>query len=649
MSKDVAIHALLCNPCSLIQRILTGDEAAFAELVRQYQGAVFALAYHYVKDFQDAQEIAQDVFIKVYRNLSTLNDPLRFSNWLRKIVYNEAMMRLRTRRKSVATYPLEAESPEMISRSIQQYTDAQRRDAVMEALNDLPEDLRLLVELRYLGGYNSQEIAKLLEMKPGTVRYRLHNAIKSLKEEFQMVEKEFQSQQLPEDFAGSVLKSLGRLKGRVISIEGKPLGNIKLDLDQLLPENREGVSSKIRGIFSSNFIHVDADGTFSVDIPNWSRHRADEADTGEFHIGLYGMVGGAVRHADANVTLKIGEQANDIVLDLREKPYQLRVGVVDSEGQPVEGAKVAFHLRYPDRGGHGFIETYDGKEMHCFQTNAEGFTPMLHLSGFDYQFEITAENFKKYDWPDQYIKVPEEIPEDGILEIQLEEGGRIAGRVVDSKGAPVANAKIAIRSYKFDQKSWGSGRYINLSYTAPDDVFTDAEGRFAFTTLESVGFYSLHAYREGYGVDCLLDVPVGTDDAIFHLMPVVSLCGTILKDSMPNFSFKKKSSIIRNTEELRTSKPVVILEKDFEAYLENTIRIDFVESKGAYAKFNDRRIQPYKSCKIRIFTDESGVFRVDYLFPGATYKLTIPFEGKEYVRTVTLGEDVETYMTIELD
>jgi protocatechuate 3,4-dioxygenase beta subunit len=352
-------------------------------------------------------------------------------------------------------------------------------------------------------------------------------------------------------------------------------------------------------------------------------------DTGEFHIGLYGLVGGAVRHADASVTLKIGEQASDIVLDLRKKPYQLRVRVVDLEGQPVEGAKVAFHLRYHDHGGHGFGESYDGKDMRYFLTDTDGLTPMLHLEGFSYAFEVTAENFKKPFWSDwKLIKVPEEIPEDGIFALQLEPGGRIAGCVVDSKGAPVANVKIALRYYKYGKRARGEGgRYINLPYTAPNDVFTDAEGRFAFTTLEPVGFYSLHAYREGYGVDCLLDIPVGIDNAILRLMPVVSLCGKILKDK----------------------KPVAILEKDFVPALDNKIHIDFVESKGAYAKFNDRRISPYRQCRIHIFTDESGVFRVDYLFPGATYKLTIPFEGKEYERTVTLGEYAETYVTFELD
>ena len=366
-----------------------------------------------------------------------------------------------------------------------------------------------------------------------------------------------------------------------------------------------------------------------MDIPNWGLHRQNEMDTGEFHIGLYGMVGGAVRHADASVMLKIGEQASDIVLDLRDEPYPLRVRVVDNEGQPVEGARVKFHLRYPQGGGHGFGESYDGKDMGYFLTDVEGLTPMLHLSGYNYLFEVTAENFKVPVWPKRKpVKIPEEIPEDGILTLQLEPGGRIAGRVVDSKGTPVANAKIAIRSYKSAKVTTGGyGRYINLPYTASTDVFTNAEGRFAFTTLEPVGIYSLHAYHDGHGVDCLLDVPVGTDDAVLCLAPVASLCGTILKDA----------------------KPTAILEEDYVPALDNKIAIDFVESKGAYAKFNDRRLHPYTSCGIHIFTNDSGVFRVDYLFPCATYKLTIPFEGQEYEKVVTLGPDAETHVTLELE
>ena len=606
----------MLDDVAIIQRILNGDETAFATLVRRYQGMVFALAYHYLKDFQDAEEVSQDVFLKVYRSLDTLEDPRRFSNWLRRIVYTEAMMRLRAHKRP-ATLHLETEGPEIISQSLRQYEEAQRRSSVVEALEELAEELRLIVELRYLGGYTSREIGEMLGMKPGTVRYRLHRAIKSLREVFQVVESELQSRRLAEDFAEDILKSLGRLEGKVVGINGEPLGNIRLYLDQLLPG---------KGIYSSGFIRVDADGRFSLDIPNWGRHREGEADTGEFHIGLYGPIGEAIRHANVSVTLKIGEQARDIVLDLRKGAYPLRVRVIGPEGDPVEGARVTFHVRYPGRGGHGFNETYDGREMRHFLTDADGLTSVLHLSALHYTFEVIAEGYRKFDVDSLIVKVPDEIPDGGILPIRLEPGGRIAGRVFDSEGAPVSNAKVALRSYRSDGRSWMRGRYINLPYTAPDDVFTDDEGRFAFTTLEPVGRYSLHAYHEEHGVDCLLDVPVGREDAVLRLMPTTSLCGRLLKGS----------------------KPVAILEEDFDPVLGDRIQIDFVEGKGQYSKFNDRRVRPFRACRIHIFTDESGLFRVDHLFPGATYRLTIIFEGKEHVYTVTLREDGETHMNFNL-
>jgi hypothetical protein len=92
-------------------------------------------------------------------------------------------------------------------------------------------------------------------------------------------------------------------------------------------------------------------------------------------------------------------------------------------------------------------------------------------------------------------------------------------------------------------------------------------------------------------------------------MPLVSLCGTIVKDS----------------------NPVAIPKRDLYHALENRLAIGFVKSKGAYAKFNDDRVHPYASYAIRrigIAADESGAFRVDHLFPYATYELTILYEGK---------------------
>ena len=607
----------MSTDADIVERIRAGDQEAFVSLVHRHQGMVFALAHHYMQDFHDAQEIAQETFLKVYRRLDTLLSPGSFPAWLRSIVHTEAMMRLRADGRRVRTATLSEESPRMAAREAQRHATQQRRASVHEALGTLPEDLRLLVELRYLGGCNSREIGDLLGMKPGTVRYQLHRAIESLREVFEVVKEDLHVQQLPESFAADVLKSLGGLEGRVIGLDGQPLGGIMLELDQLLPN--------CGGSFSSKAIAVAEDGTFSLDIPNWRRYRTGDVEEGDFHIGLFGPVGDEIRYLNTAVKLKVGERAKHIVVDLRDEGHRLRVRVVDPEGQPVADARVGVHVQYPSAGGHGFFDTYDRQQISYLVTDADGLTPVLHLSALGYSFSVGAAGFRKVERSSTDLRVPEEVPEDGIVEIRLERGASISGRVTDAEGNPVAQAKLVLRGFRHEERTWRVGRYINLTYTNADDVFSDGEGRFAFTSLEPVGHYCLHAYHEAYGVDCALDVPVGSSDVTFELMGLVSLCGTVHKDG----------------------KPVVIPEMQSDPAADR-IDIDFVEATGAYAKFSDSRISPYRSCTIRVHTDDSGSFQIDHLFPGATYKLRIGFEGKEYEHTVTLGQEAQTRVALRL-
>lgn len=225
------------------------------------------------------------------------------------------------------------------------------------------------------------------------------------------------------------------------------------------------------------------------------------------------------------------------------------------------------------------------------------------------------------------IEIPGGIPEDDIRTIQLETGGRMAGQVVDEDGRPVAHARIALRTYLSETESREIGRYVELPCAASTDVSTDGKGRFAFTILEPTGAYTLHAYHGGKGVGCLLDVPVGSEDVLLRLHPVASLGGVVRKGN----------------------KAVAVLEEEAEVVLGEYIEIEFVESTGYFAPFIDRRILPYTKCRISIFTDREGAFRVDHLFPGATYRLTVPFAGKRYTRTVTLGPTEDTHITLDLD
>ena len=79
----------------LVKEVLQGNTASFGILVRKYQGAVYGLAYHLVKDFTDAEDIAQEAFLQAYLNLSQLRDLSKFAGWLKRITFNICKMWLR--------------------------------------------------------------------------------------------------------------------------------------------------------------------------------------------------------------------------------------------------------------------------------------------------------------------------------------------------------------------------------------------------------------------------------------------------------------------------------------------------------------------------------------------------------------------------
>ena len=143
----------------LIQRSLTGDENAFAKLVRKYQKPVHALVWRKVGDFHVAEEITQDTFLRVYRKLATLKDPRRFAGWLYRIAARQCHAWLR--KKKIQTQSLEDTDIESIEKmTYSQYvaeeqakaaTEAQR-DIVQRLLARLRESERTVVTLHYLGG-----------------------------------------------------------------------------------------------------------------------------------------------------------------------------------------------------------------------------------------------------------------------------------------------------------------------------------------------------------------------------------------------------------------------------------------------------------------------------------------------------------------
>ena len=178
----------------LIERVLSGDETAFTELVKKYQKPVHTLAWRKIGDFHIAEEITQDTFLKAYQKLHTLKDPRRFSGWL-YVIANRRCLAWQ-RKKRIQTQPLaDAETPLIKRDAYSQHVVEERaaataevqREVVKKLLVKLPESERTVIMLRYFSEMSSAEIGEFLGVSANTIRSRLRRAQQRLQKEETMI------------------------------------------------------------------------------------------------------------------------------------------------------------------------------------------------------------------------------------------------------------------------------------------------------------------------------------------------------------------------------------------------------------------------------------------------------------------------------
>ena len=190
------IAASAADPDSrLVERAQAGDSRAFEALVRRYERWVFTLALRMVGDRGEAEDVAQDVFLKAYTGLSGFRGSSRFSTWLYAIASHHCLNHLASRaRRPVPESSLrpagngDDDPPGPVERLADQRPRAddllERQETarqVQEALLELTEDHRLILVLREIQGLSYEEIAEAVGAEVGTVRSRLHRARMALK------------------------------------------------------------------------------------------------------------------------------------------------------------------------------------------------------------------------------------------------------------------------------------------------------------------------------------------------------------------------------------------------------------------------------------------------------------------------------------
>jgi RNA polymerase sigma-70 factor (ECF subfamily) len=159
----------------LIAASREGDHEAFRTIVERHKEGVLGVAMSRVRDFDDAQDVAQVTFVEAYHRLGSLKDGAKLGFWLRSIAHNRAVDAVRSRRRA-AEVAAAAEPPGAVPTPHEELEQIEIRDHVWAALERLKKPQREAVILHYLSGYTQEEVATMLDVPVGTVKYRLHEA-----------------------------------------------------------------------------------------------------------------------------------------------------------------------------------------------------------------------------------------------------------------------------------------------------------------------------------------------------------------------------------------------------------------------------------------------------------------------------------------
>jgi RNA polymerase sigma factor (sigma-70 family) len=173
----------------LIEQTLAGNQQAYADLVKRHQRFVFTLAMRFAKTREDAEEIAQDCFIKAYRSLQSFQGNSKFSTWLYSIVYTTAMTFLR--KKRVDTDSIDDENNFIqIENKVSGYDvnnaeNKSRSFYLNQAIEQLLPDDAAIITMFYKGEQSLEEIGQALGMEANTVKVKLFRARQRLKEKLE--------------------------------------------------------------------------------------------------------------------------------------------------------------------------------------------------------------------------------------------------------------------------------------------------------------------------------------------------------------------------------------------------------------------------------------------------------------------------------
>ena len=166
------------NDINLVQECLAGNTKAFESLIDKYQKKIFNIVYRMVDNYNDAEDITQSVFIKVYEKLKSFNPKFKFFSWLYRITMNESLNYLNQRKRVTelnTEFLVSEKSPE------KEYEKLELSEQIQDAIMEIDLEGRVLILLKHLEGFSYREMAYILDLSEQKVKSRLFSARQELK------------------------------------------------------------------------------------------------------------------------------------------------------------------------------------------------------------------------------------------------------------------------------------------------------------------------------------------------------------------------------------------------------------------------------------------------------------------------------------
>ncbi|MUP44195.1 RNA polymerase sigma factor [Gramella sp. BOM4] len=167
----------------LIEKILTGNTTVFGELVERYQNFVFTVAIRMLRNTEEAEEVAQDSFIKAFDSLASFRGDSKFSTWLYRIVYHKALDRIK-RNKRHQTYEVIEEitddSLDHIENGLEYMLSEERSRLINDCIGKLPEEEAFIISLYYFEEQSVKEISQVTDLTEDNIKIKLYRSRKKL-------------------------------------------------------------------------------------------------------------------------------------------------------------------------------------------------------------------------------------------------------------------------------------------------------------------------------------------------------------------------------------------------------------------------------------------------------------------------------------